>query len=173
MLISSDSIPVLHEPQQSIFSLSLHPAFPNPPLAVTGGEDDLAYIFSPIPSSSSSSDTFSPIKLTGHTDSVIATGWSFDGDMVATGGMDGRVRVWRRSRSRRNSRVENKGGTGTAESSWKDWEFLTSLETGSEVQVSRDSHWIPIKRAHLAHTDLQLHAVAHMASEREFPRIRM
>ncbi len=122
----------LHQPQQSIFTLTLHSTFPNPPLAVTGGEDDVAHIFSPVPSSSA--ETFPPIKLTGHTDSVVATGWSFDGDMVATGGMDGRVGVWRRARSRRNSR-EAEGKQGVPEGEWKDWEFLTSLETGSEIQV--------------------------------------
>jgi ribosome assembly protein SQT1 len=46
--------------------------------------------------------------------------------MVATGGMDGRVRVWRR--------VKRGDGNGVEE--WKDWEFLTTLETGSEITVS-------------------------------------
>lgn len=118
----------LHAEEKSIFTISLHPLFPNPPLAISGGEDDLGYIFSPIPSSSShpfNADTFPPVKLTGHTDSVVAAGWSFDGEMVATGGMDGRVRVWRR--------VKRDGD------SWKDWEFLTSMETGSEITVSDGS----------------------------------
>jgi ribosome assembly protein SQT1 len=95
---------------------------------VTGGEDDLAHIFCPLPPTPENplnSDTFPSTALTGHTDSVVATGWSFDGEMVATGGMDGRVRVWRR--------VKGKKGEGL--DSWKDWEFLTSLETGSEIQV--------------------------------------
>ena len=118
----------LHTDGSSIFTVSLHPQFPNPALAVSGGEDDLGFIFSPIPSASEhpfNSDTFSPVKLTGHTDSVVAAGWSHDGEMVSTGGMDGRVRVWRRVK---------RGGAGVDE--WKDWEFLTSLETGSEIQVS-------------------------------------
>ncbi|WWD20585.1 hypothetical protein CI109_105061 [Kwoniella shandongensis] len=129
----------LHNDEQSIFTISLHPNFPNPPLAVTGGEDDTGFLFCPIPvdpSSSSStfnSDNFPPTKLTGHTDSVVATGWSFDGEMVATGGMDGRVRVWRRVKGRRNSNEAGEEGKATLEE-WKDWEFLTSLETGSEIQ---------------------------------------
>jgi ribosome assembly protein SQT1 len=112
--------------------------FPNPPLAITGGEDDLGYIFSPIPSSSNlpfNGETFPAVKLTGHTDSVVAAGWSFDGEMIATGGMDGRVRVWRRVTGRRGS-----AGDGQAEvegvEAWKTWEFLTSLETSSEIIVS-------------------------------------
>ena len=106
---------------------------------MSGGEDDVAYIFSPIPSSSHhgeseiNSDSYPPTKLTGHTDSVVSTGWSFDGEMVATGGMDGRVRVWRRVKGRRGSQ-EDGVGSGVAE--WNNWEFLTSLETGSEIQVS-------------------------------------
>ena len=46
--------------------------------------------------------------------------------MVATGGMDGRVRVWRRVKR------DSKGGVDD----WKNWEFLTTLETGSEITVS-------------------------------------
>lgn len=62
--------------------------------------------------------------------------------MVATGGMDGRVRVWRRVKSRRGSREAVRDGSGNEAgdrdrvAEWKDWEFLTSLETGSEIQVS-------------------------------------
>ena len=112
--------------------MHLHPSFPRPSLAVTGGEDDVAYIFSPIPTAPTS---FSPVKLTGHTDSVVATGWSFDGNMVATGGMDGRVRVWRRAKIRKNS-TDGESKTETVDAEWRDWEFLTSLEPGSEVQVS-------------------------------------
>jgi hypothetical protein len=48
--------------------------------------------------------------------------------MVSTGGMDGRVRVWRRVK-------RNSGGGGGVED-WKNWEFLTTLETGSEITVS-------------------------------------
>lgn len=51
--------------------------------------------------------------------------------MVSTGGMDGRVRVWRRVKR------DSKGGV----EDWKNWEFLTTLETGSEITV-RDSRVI-------------------------------
>ncbi|WWC72451.1 uncharacterized protein I206_106413 [Kwoniella pini CBS 10737] len=122
----------LHANQQSVFTVSLHPSFPNPPLAVSGGEDDAGFLYCPIPndeasgsSSSFNSDNFPPTKLTGHTDSVVATGWNFDGEMVATGGMDGKVRVWRRVKKGTQDEQTVEG--------WKNWEFLTSLETGSEI----------------------------------------
>ncbi|WVQ85788.1 hypothetical protein IAT38_007955 [Cryptococcus sp. DSM 104549] len=131
----------LHDQQQSIFTISLHPSFPNPPLAVTGGEDDAGFLFSPVPAaepsadpaapapstSAISADTFPPAKLDGHTDSVVATGWNFDGEMVATGGMDGKVVVWQRVKS-------GSGNEGANEvDEWKNWEMVANLETGTEI----------------------------------------
>ncbi|KAK4702953.1 ribosome assembly protein SQT1, partial [Phenoliferia sp. Uapishka_3] len=93
----------------AIFAVALHPL--NPLLAVSGGEDDLAHLWR--------TDTGAEIcALSGHTDSVTSVGFSFDGEMLATGGMDGRVRVWRRV----------KGSEG-----FLSWEFLTNLEGPDEV----------------------------------------
>src|SRR6267378_2531465 len=60
---------------------------PTAPVAVSGGGDDFGYIWD-------ITDGETIVKLTGHSDSVTATEFSSDGEMVATGGMDGRVRVW-------------------------------------------------------------------------------
>lgn len=101
--------------EKAVFSVSAHPTCPV--LVVTGGEDDNGFLWR--------TDTGEEIaKLTGHTDSVITTGWSSDGEMVATGGMDGLVRVWRRV----------KAAPGQWE--WSRWEFLTVLEGMDEVTVS-------------------------------------
>ncbi|KAJ9105568.1 hypothetical protein QFC19_003550 [Naganishia cerealis] len=126
-------------------------------LGHSGGEDDHAYIFCPLPPMPAPesndpagaadddddgqarydpaypfhSESFAPILLSGHTDSVVAVQFSRDGEMVATGGMDGSVRIWRRRRSGGSSRAGE--GEAAKVEDWRDWEFLTSLTTDSEI----------------------------------------
>lgn len=97
--------------EDAVFAVALHPV--DPLIAVSGGADDMGHIWR--------TDNGEEIaKLEGHTDSVSSVGFSFDGEMVATGGMDGRVRVWRRV----------KGSEG-----YLNWEFVISLEGPDEVNV--------------------------------------
>ncbi|KAL4265690.1 WD40/YVTN repeat-like-containing domain superfamily protein [Pleurotus pulmonarius] len=98
----------------SVFCVAAHPT---QPLAATGGEDDLGYIWN-------TSNGEVVAKLTGHTDSVTSIGFSHDGEMLSTGGMDGKVRIWRR----------------VGKEHWKTWEFLTELQGPDEVMFLR---WHP------------------------------
>lgn len=94
----------------SVFSVSAHPS---QPIAASGGEDDLGYIWDV--------QTGEAIQaLTGHTDSVTSTEFSGDGELLATGGMDGKVRVWKRQNRE----------------DWKTWEFMIELQGPDEVMVS-------------------------------------
>ena len=93
----------------SVFTVSGHPT---QPLVTSGGEDDLGFIWD-------ITDGEIIVKLTGHTDSVTSTEWSADGEMIATGGMDGKVRIWRR----------------VGKENYRTWEFLTELQGPDEVMV--------------------------------------
>ncbi len=111
--LEDTSIAAFYEHRKSVFTVELHPAFPSPPLAISGGEDDAGWIWS-------THDGAPVAKLDGHTDSVVAAGFSFTGEYAATGGMDGQVRIWRRRGEPNN---------------WTNWEFLISLEGPDEVVV--------------------------------------
>ncbi|BGP34881.1 60S ribosomal subunit assembly or modification protein [Rhodotorula toruloides] len=111
-----DSVAVaqLHRAEEgAVFCLAIHPFAAT--LAVSGGEDDQAYVFR--------TDTGVQVaQLSGHTDSVTSVGWSHDGGLVATGGMDGKVRVWKVRRPSSDMPWEEAG-----------WEFLIGLEGPDEV----------------------------------------
>lgn len=73
--------------EDSIFLIASHPTLP---MVMTGGGDDVAYLWT------TNSDSPKLVaKLDGQTESVIAGGFSFDGAFAVTGDMNGQIRVWK------------------------------------------------------------------------------
>ncbi|KAF7241764.1 Angio-associated migratory cell protein [Varanus komodoensis] len=70
----------------SVFCVSLDPKTNT--LAVTGGEDDKAFVWR-------LSDGELQFECSGHKDSVTCAGFSHDSTFVATGDMSGLIKVWR------------------------------------------------------------------------------
>ncbi|KAK7893289.1 hypothetical protein WMY93_022441 [Mugilogobius chulae] len=70
----------------SVFCVSLDPATNT--MAVTGGEDDKAYVWRV-------SDGEVLFECTGHKDSVTCALFSHDSSLVATGDMSGMIKVWK------------------------------------------------------------------------------
>ncbi|XP_047545134.1 angio-associated migratory cell protein [Vanessa atalanta] len=79
------AIMVFDKHNGSIFCCDLHPSGK---LAITGGEDDKAYVWSV-----ETGDVV--MDCTGHKDSVIFVGFSFDGAFVASVDMCGLIKVWK------------------------------------------------------------------------------
>lgn len=102
--------------------MALHPIHQN--IAVSGGGDDKSYLWRLY-------DGEQLYEFGGHTDSVTQVAFSVDGTYVASGSMDGKVRVW-------------KSETG---------EFMCELEGPDEVVVSPFSSTSgSMKRIAAAHT---------------------
>lgn len=80
-----DSVITFRKHTGPVFCGALHP---NKDLAVSGGEDDKAYVWT--------TDTGELIlEVAGHSDSVTAVGFSYDGNYLATGDMAGNLQVFK------------------------------------------------------------------------------
>ncbi|XP_066520983.1 angio-associated migratory cell protein [Hoplias malabaricus] len=70
----------------SVFCINLDPVMNN--LAITGGEDDKAYVWN-------IADGEVLFECTGHKDSVTCAGFSHDSKLVVSGDMSGLIKVWK------------------------------------------------------------------------------
>lgn len=93
--------------EDSIFLIASHPTLP---MVLTGGGDDVAYLWT------TNSDSPKLVaKLDGQTESVIAGGFSYDGAFAVTGDMNGQLRVWQSAKR------------------GQQWNFLTSVKEVDEI----------------------------------------
>ncbi|KAK9463054.1 WD40-repeat-containing domain protein [Lipomyces oligophaga] len=105
--MSNNSSAYFDKHSDSIFLVNVHS---QAPLAVTGGGDDTGYVWTYHNETPQLLAT-----LSGHTDSLVTGGFTPNGKFVVTGGMDGRVRLWR------------------ARAKGHEWEFWDSIQEVEEV----------------------------------------
>lgn len=87
MDMSNNSSSYFDTHTDSVFLVSSHPTLP---MVVSGGGDDMAYLWT-----THSNPSRLVAQLSGHTESVIAGGFSPDGQYLVTGDMSGQVRSWK------------------------------------------------------------------------------
>ncbi|GBC02923.1 hypothetical protein RclHR1_00490009 [Rhizophagus clarus] len=105
--LKDDSLQGFFGHQDSVYAIDINPI--DESIIVSGGGDDKSFLWN--------CDTGEQLsELLGHTDSVTSTLFSKDGQYVASGGMDGKVKVWK---------VENRelilSLEGPDEIVWLDW----------------------------------------------------
>ena len=136
----NDSVAHFSGHKDSIFCIAQHPL--RPEIIVTGGGDDVAYVFDatpperPVLPASYASDPQRQLqleerkgletlaKLDGHSDSVSAVMFTLQsGEYVITAGLDGRVRAWKES--------------GEGEKRGREWNFVAQAE-----EETGDINWL-------------------------------
>uniref|UniRef100_A0A7S1X1M1 Anaphase-promoting complex subunit 4 WD40 domain-containing protein n=1 Tax=Tetraselmis chuii TaxID=63592 RepID=A0A7S1X1M1_9CHLO len=88
----------------------------HPDLVATGGGDDMAFIWR-VGEDAFEENHGHTLELAGHTDSVVALSFSSSGELLATGGMDGVVKIWDTSSG---DLVQSLEGPGEA-INWIEW----------------------------------------------------
>ncbi|RPB13616.1 WD40 repeat-like protein [Morchella conica CCBAS932] len=97
--ITNDSKAYFDKHSDSIFSIAAHPS--DPSIFLTGGGDDVAYIWTPDMPANTEDANITPresktiVRLSGHKDSVTAAAFTNpDGAYAVTGGLDGKIQVY-------------------------------------------------------------------------------
>ncbi|MEW5307991.1 MAG: hypothetical protein WDW36_010356 [Sanguina aurantia] len=91
--IEDDSIHSFEGHADAILAVAWSPAHPD--LVATGGQDDTAFIWRVGQDAfEDTAGTLSTLELTGHTDTVGSLAFNSTGTLLATGGLDGMVKIW-------------------------------------------------------------------------------
>ncbi|KAI9349584.1 WD40-repeat-containing domain protein [Obelidium mucronatum] len=101
--------------KEPVYTVSMHPLQDS--IVVSGGGDDASYVWNT------------------HSDSVVASGFSFDGQYLATGGMDGRLFVYKSTTGEQILELD-----GPAEVTWLNWHprgnaLLVAVPSGQCMNV--------------------------------------
>ncbi|OLY81450.1 putative WD repeat-containing protein [Smittium mucronatum] len=108
VIFEDESIQGFFEHKEPVYSVAINPVDTN--IVVSGGGDDTAYVWR--------RDTGELVqKLDKHSDSVTAVGFSVDGQYVASGGMDGKIKVYKTNPITPHFVFED----GPDEVVWLDW----------------------------------------------------
>ncbi|KAJ1951149.1 60S ribosomal subunit assembly or modification protein [Linderina pennispora] len=107
ILLEDDSIQGFFNHKEPVFSIDMHPTDQN--IIISGGGDDKAYIWRV----DNGEQLF---ELEKHGDSVVSTKFSHDGLLVATGGMDGKINVYKSGLTEKCAVLE-----GPDEIQWINW----------------------------------------------------
>ena len=86
-----DSLHTFEGHAGGVYAAAWSPA--QPELVATGGGDDCAYLWH-VGQDAFEQTGGAVLELAGHSDTVSCLAFSRDGALLATGGMDGRVKVW-------------------------------------------------------------------------------
>lgn len=104
--MEDDSIHLFEGHTSGVYSVAWSPRQAD--LVATGGADDRAYIWR-VGQEAFEATGGAVLELSGHTDTVSSLAFSADGTFLASGGMDGRVKVWEVASGRCAQTLEGPG----------------------------------------------------------------
>mmetsp|Transcript_46697 Transcript_46697/g.119165 ORF Transcript_46697/g.119165 Transcript_46697/m.119165 type:complete len:424 (-) Transcript_46697:17-1288(-) len=109
-----DSLHSFEAHTDAVYAVAWSPKHPD--LVASGGGDDMAFIWR-VGEDAFEENHGDTLELAGHTDSIVAMSFNAAGDLLATGGMDGFVKVWNSSNG---DLVQTLEGPGEA-INWLEW----------------------------------------------------
>ncbi|KAI8465401.1 MAG: WD40-repeat-containing domain protein [Monoraphidium minutum] len=91
--LEDDSIQLFEGHTDAVLAVAWNPVQPD--MVATGGQDDRAFLWRVGQDAlEQTGGTLGTLELSGHTDTVVSLAFSSSGALLASGGLDGAVRVW-------------------------------------------------------------------------------